>query len=96
MDYVEYNRLIKYGRFSSNAKDKPWIMDTKWFATNVADANTWGKKLNPYGYKIVQITIQKTALSGMYHNQYLDGIGPAYNATVPFINSVMLGFRTVK
>lgn len=41
-------------------------------------------------------TRSRVALNGMYYNQFLDGIGPAYNATVPYINSVMRGLRTVK
>jgi len=92
----EYNRLMKYGKFSNNALDKPWVMDTKWFATNQTNADKWGKKLNPNGYKIVEVTVPRKALSGMYYNGYLDSIGPAYNATVPYINSVMIGLRTVK
>ncbi|WP_143318591.1 DNRLRE domain-containing protein [Clostridium sp. HBUAS56017] len=95
MDYVEYNKFMKSGKFSNMAADKKWIMDTKWFATNAVDGNKFGKKLNPYGYKVIAVTVPESALPGMYYNPYLDGIGPSYNSTVPYINAVMLGYRSV-
>lgn len=77
MGYVEYGRFIKYGRFAIDEH----FMETKWFATNSIDANILGKKMNPYGYKVVEITIPKKALACMYYNPHLDGIGQC-NCTI--------------
>ncbi|OMH22136.1 cell wall associated protein [Clostridium pasteurianum] len=97
MDYVEYNRFTKSGgKFSNYAPERPNVMDTKWFATNSINAEKWGKALNPNGYKIIQITIPTKALNGMYYNPYLDGIGPAYNGTVPYMNAIIIDYGTVK
>lgn len=90
MDYVEYNRFIKSGgKFFNNTPESPNVMDTKWFATNPANADRWGSVLNPNGHKIIEITIPAPALNGIYYNPYLDG-------TVPYMNAIILDYRTVK
>lgn len=56
----------------------------------------WDEIINPDGYRIIEVTVPRKSLEGMYYNQYLDAIAPAYNSTVPYINFVIIKHWTVK
>ena len=91
---IEYKSLMSGEKFAL----APNSLESKWLSTNVADANAWGKKMDFGGnYKIVEITVPRSALDSMYYGgPKLDGIGPAYNATNSILNQYANTIKSVK
>lgn len=91
---AEYSRLLNGQPFEAI----PSSMDTKWFATSIENANTWGKKMDFGGqYRIIEITVPESAIHDMYYGgPNLDGIGPAYNAAPELINPYLNTIKPIQ
>ena len=91
MSNDEYKSLIKTKKFSSNGG-----MESKWMATSKKNAMKWMKSMD-FGEspKIVSIKIPKSKLNGLYFNDCLDDIGPAFCGDINYLNSCKFTIKKV-
>jgi len=95
MSEAEYNSMMSNG--GKFTQPPGGAMEAKWFATTSQDAAQWGSKFYPNGnYKIIEIELPSNALSKMYYNPYLDGVGPAYSGDFNLMNTLMDGVATIR
>ena len=81
---VEYGEIMVNKKFSTI----PGAMLDKWFSTKIEDAHAWGRKMD-FGknYKIIEITLPEPLVDKLFYGgPNLDGIGPAYCASLEVIN----------
>lgn len=64
----------------------------KYFATNAADAATWGRRMIGDGFQIVKAEFPAGVAKAMHAWDRLDGIGPARFATVDQLKSAVVNF----
>ena len=95
MSEAEYNSLMNEDYIFTSVLGS---MESKWLATTVADAHTWGQRMNFEGnYRIIEITIPEVVVNVMYYGgPNLDSIGPAFNAEVSILNKYLNSIRTIK
>lgn len=81
----ELANIKSTGQFSSANGS----MESKWFATNKADARRWAELFKQSDY--VGIRVSKSALknSAVYFQSMLDSIGPAYCIDINYLNSIV-------
>lgn len=88
---AEYKSLMSTRKFSVGQGS----METKWMATNRADAQKWLSSMdfgsNP---KIVEFTVPKSALDSFYYpGNNLDNIGPAFSSEIDYLNNVIKSLK---
>lgn len=93
VDGAEFDSIAERGRFELGRG----MMEGKWFATNHADAESWGGVLNNGDAITVTTSIPET-LYNQLHQEVgnLDGIGPAVYANaeqLDAINEAMTGIK---
>jgi len=96
MSLEEYNDLMSTGKFRSISTSN----QGKWFAENVRDAETWGKRFIERGwenrpFKIVEVEVDSGIAATFFREQNLDKIGPARFAELDQINAGIISIREV-
>ncbi len=80
----EYDSIISSGKFSVGGNS----LEEKWFATTGSNAMQWGSHFYPDGQcRIVYVDVPSEALTKMYYNSSLDGIGAGYCSNLDLINN---------
>lgn len=87
MCQAEYEALTKSGAFQTT----PEAMEGKWFAETFEDAVQWGRMLGHKGdFWVVEIDLDENMAAGLFHLEFLDGIGPARYAELHDLRSAII------
>ncbi len=88
----EYDSIISSGKFSVGGNS----LEEKWFATTGSNAMQWGSHFYPDGQcRIVYVDVPSEALTKMYYNSSLDGIGAGYCSNLDLINNSAINIWSV-
>ena len=89
----EYDSIISSGKFSVGGNS----LEEKWFATTGSNAMQWGSHFYPDGQcRIVYVDVPSEALTKMYYNSSLDGIGAGYCSNLDLINNSAINIGVFK
>jgi hypothetical protein len=79
----EFAQVLRTGRFSS----APGSMEGKFFAERLEDARMWGERFESFGqFRMLEVEMELMVVQAMRYWPRLDGIGPAWLATIELAN----------